>query len=80
MFLPSLASGMILIKNLQLTVFLFKVRVRSSELFNKEDAHCLMSILAGHICVSSLLPDEHLLLLQQRHKIKQMPQGAPNDG
>lgn len=51
-----LASGMVLIKNSQITVPVFNIQARSSELFNKRGAHCQMSILAGCICVSPFLP------------------------
>lgn len=51
-----LASGMVLIKNSQITVPVFNIQARSSELFNKRGAHCQMSILAGCICVSLFLP------------------------
>lgn len=78
-FLPQ-ASGMVLIRNSQITEPKFTIQAHSSETFNKRGAHYLMSIVAGCILCVTVSPGEYQILLQLRHKIKRKLRGVHNNG
>lgn len=78
-FLPW-ASGMILIRNSQITEPKFTIQAHSSETFNKRGAHYWMSIVEGCILCVAVSPGEYLILLWLRHEIKRKLLGVHNNG
>lgn len=78
-FLPQ-ASGMVLIRNSQITEPKFTIQAHSSETFNKRGAHYLMSIVAGCILCVAVSPGEYLILLRLTHEIKRKLRGVHNNG